>query len=90
MKQRCKELLHLCFLLNTINRLCIREELQTYIDGSVLYVPKASAKKEWRATSGARTFYQERNKEIQKLFKEGYSIEALTEQYGLAYSTIKK
>ena len=66
------------------------KELQTYIDGNVLYVPKASAKKEWGATSGARTFYQERNKEIHKLFKEGYSIEALTEQYGLAYSTIKK
>ncbi len=66
------------------------KELQTYIDGSVLYVPKASIKKEWGATSGARTFYQERNREIQKRFKEGYSIDVLTEQYGLAYSTIKK
>lgn len=66
------------------------KELQTYIDGSVLYVPKVSTKKEWGATSGARTFYQERNREIQKRFKEGYSIDVLTEQYGLAYSTIKK
>lgn len=66
------------------------EELQTYIDGSVLYVPKVSTKKEWGTTSGARTFYQERNREIQKRFKEGYSIDVLTEQYGLAYSTIKK
>ncbi|MCI8371407.1 MAG: hypothetical protein HFI75_03250 [Lachnospiraceae bacterium] len=66
------------------------KEIQTYIDGSVLYVPKASTKKEWEAASGARRFYQERNKEIQKMYKEGYSIEELTEQYGLAYSTIKK
>ena len=66
------------------------KELQTYIDGVVLYIPKASTKKEWGAMSGARTFYQERNKEIQKLFKEGYSIDVLTQQYGLAYSTIKK
>jgi len=66
------------------------KELQTYIDGEILYIPKASAKKEWGSTSGARTFYQERNKEMQKLFKEGYSIDALTERYGLAYSTIKK
>ncbi len=66
------------------------KELQTYIDGNVLYVPKASAKKEWGAASGARTFFQERNKEIQKRFKEGCSIDVLTEQYGLAYSTIKK
>ena len=66
------------------------KEVQIYIDGRVLYIPKASAKKKWGATSGARTFYQERNKEIQKLFKEGYSIDVLTEQYGLAYGTIKK
>lgn len=66
------------------------KELQTYIDGNVLYVPKASAKEEWGAASGARTFYQERNKEIQKRFKEGCCIDVLTEQYGLAYSTIKK
>lgn len=66
------------------------KEIQTYIDGEVLYIPKASAKKEWGANSGARTFYQERNKEMQKLFKEGCSIDALTEQYGLSYSTIKK
>lgn len=66
------------------------KELQTYIDGSVLYVPKVSTKKEWGATSGARTFYQERNREIQNRFHEGDSIDALSEQYGLAYSTIKK
>ena len=66
------------------------KEIQTYIDGSAIYIPKASTKKEWGAKSGARTFYQERNREIQKRFKEGYPIEALIEQYGLAYSTIKK
>ena len=66
------------------------KELQTYIDGSVIYVPKISAKKEWGATSGARTFYQELNREIQKRFHEGCSIDVLSQQYGLAYRTIKK
>ena len=66
------------------------KELQTYVDGEVLYIPKVSVKKEWGASSGARTFYQERNNEIQKLFQEGYSIDVLAERYGLAYSTIKK
>ncbi|MCH5255595.1 MAG: hypothetical protein J1F41_11770 [Lachnospiraceae bacterium] len=65
-------------------------ELQTYADGDVLYIPKASTKKEWGTSSGSRTFYEERNKEIQRLFKEGHSIDALAKQYGLAYSTIKK
>ncbi|MBD5518755.1 MAG: hypothetical protein HDR07_09840 [Lachnospiraceae bacterium] len=66
------------------------KELQTYVDGGVLYIPKVSVKKEWGATSGARTFYRERNNEIQELFQEGYSIDILAERYGLAYSTIKK
>lgn len=66
------------------------KELQTCIDGSVLYVAKASTKKERGATSSTRTFYQERNREIQKQFHEDYSINVLSGQYGLAYSTIKK
>lgn len=66
------------------------KELQTYIDGDVLYIPKASAKKEWGAANGSRLYYQERNKEIQRLFKEGHSIDVLSKKYGLAYSTIKK
>ena len=65
-------------------------ELQTYIDGDVLYIPKASGKKEWGTVSGSRAFYQERNKEIQRLYKDGYSLDVLSEQYNLAYSTIRK
>ena len=66
------------------------KELQTYIDGEVLYIPKASAKKEWGAVSGFRLFYQERNREMQRFFLGGCSINVLMERYGLAYSTIKK
>lgn len=65
-------------------------EIQTYIDGDVLYIPKASAKKVWGSVSGSREFYQKRNKEIQFLFKNGCSIEDLSQRYGLAHSTLKK
>ncbi len=65
-------------------------QLQNYIDGDVLYIPKASCKMAWGAASGSRIFYQQRNKEIQKLYKDGYSIDALAKKYNLAYSTIKK
>ncbi len=65
-------------------------EIQMYIDGDVLYIPKISAKKEWGSVSGSREFYQKRNKEIQFLFKNGYSIEALSKRYGLAHSTLQK
>lgn len=66
------------------------KEIQTYMDGGLLYIPKTSAKKEWGSISGSRLFYQNRNKEIQLLFENGYSIEELSKRYGLAYSTLKK
>lgn len=66
------------------------KELQTYVDGEVLYIPKASSKREWGAANGSRMFYQERNQEIKRLFQIGYSIDELAKQFGLADSTIKK
>ena len=66
------------------------KELQMYVDGEILYIPKTSSKKEWGSANGSRKFYQERNKEIQRLFQSGSSIDALANQYGLAYNTIKK
>ena len=66
------------------------KEIQAYVDGAMLYIPKTSSKKEWGTENGSRAFYQERNQEIQRLFLLGFSIEALAKQYGLAYSTIKK
>lgn len=66
------------------------KELQGYIEGEILYIPKSSAKKQWGTTTGSRLFYSERNEEIQKYYKEGYSIDALAKRYGLADSTIKK
>ncbi len=66
------------------------KELQTYIEGEVLYIPKTSTKKQWGSVTGSRLFYLERNEEIQRLYKEGYSIEVLAKHYSLAYSTIKK
>lgn len=64
-------------------------ELQTYIDGEILYIPKSSVKRQWGTVSGSRTFYQERNQEIRRLYREGVSIHTLTKQYGLAYCTIR-
>lgn len=43
------------------------KELQRHTDGEVLYIPKASGRKEWGTVSGSRMFYQERNEEIKKL-----------------------
>ena len=66
------------------------KELQTYIEGEVVYIPKASTKKQWGTATGSRLFYLERNEEIQRLYREGHSIDVLAKRYGLAYSTIKR
>ena len=65
-------------------------ELQAYIAGEVMYIPKASTKKQWGTVSGSREYYQKRNTEIKNLYKEGYSLTTLSQKYGLAYSTIRK
>ena len=66
------------------------KQIQTYIDGELLYIPKASKKIGWGTASGSRLYYKERNEEIQTLYKKGYSMEELAKKYNLAYSTIKK
>lgn len=66
------------------------KELQTYLDGELLYIPKASTKKDWGADSGSRAFYRERNQEIKQLYAEGTSMDTLAKRYRLAESTIKK
>ncbi len=66
------------------------KELQTYINGDILYVPKADSKMEWGSLSGSRLYYQQRNREIRERWNTGVSIDMLANQYGLTSSTIKK
>ena len=65
-------------------------ELQTYIDGDVLYVPKYSSKKKWGTVSGSRSFYGERNREIQMEYGNGSTVECLAGKYFLSEHTIRK
>lgn len=65
-------------------------ELQKYMDGDIMYIPKADPKKQWGSVSGSKVYYEERNRVIRERFRAGVSIELLSQQYGLAHSTIKK
>ena len=56
----------------------------------MLYIPRQKSKKKWGTVSGSRVFYEERNREIKRLYREGCSMEALAQQYGLAYTKIRK
>ncbi len=66
------------------------KELQSYIDGEILYVPKATQKIKWGAKSGSKNYYLKRNSEIKQQFYAGKSMEELAEYYGLAHNTIHK
>ena len=47
------------------------KELQQYISGEALYIPRPQTKREWGSVSGARRFYRERNERILVKFKKG-------------------
>lgn len=66
------------------------KEIQKYAAGEAIYIPKIQEKKKWGESSGARSFYNERNKKICKEFDSGISIENLSEKYGLSVDSIKR
>ena len=66
------------------------KELQQYVSGEVIYIPKAESKKEWGATSGARSYYRQRNDEIREKHFRGDSLKELAEEYSLSVDSIRK
>ena len=65
-------------------------EVQCYIQGEILYIPRSDSKQEWGAVSGSKKFYLERNYHIRELFQNGISVEELAVKFGVSSSTIKK
>lgn len=66
------------------------EQVQKYIDGGLIYIPKRSDKIGWGCKSGTRKSLDRRNKRIQTLFTKGVSISKLAENFYLSEETIKK
>ena len=65
-------------------------ELQEYISGETLYIPKVQEKKSWGETSGARSYYKQRNAEIRQKYANGSKITDLCDEYHLSCETIRK
>lgn len=67
------------------------EQLQEYIDGEYLYIPKKySEKKSWGDRSGIKAHLHERNKKIYDDFNEGMTIKELSSKYYLVDNSIRR
>lgn len=66
------------------------KEIQKYVTGEVMYIPKTEEKKKWGEGSGARQFYQERNRKIQTDYQKGMTLEELMRKYNLSAESIKR
>lgn len=69
----------------------LMDEVQQYIQGEYLYIPKAEGtRKKWGDKSGYRRSLSVRNDCIRKEYEHGATIIELAENYYLSENTIKK
>lgn len=67
------------------------EQLQQYIQGDLIYIPKSENKKTpWGEKNGTKEAIYNRNISIFKLYKQGYKIEDIVSIYNLSESSIRK
>ncbi|GIO44755.1 hypothetical protein J41TS4_45130 [Paenibacillus apis] len=67
------------------------KELQSYIQGELLYIPKPEcAKASWGELSGTRTSMAKRNENIYKLYDNGHSVSDLAQMFFLSDESIRK
>ncbi len=65
-------------------------EIQKYTDGEAIYIPKKDEKSKWGEGSGARKYYEERNRKIRTDHIEGKTIDEIAEKYNLSTDSIRR
>jgi Mor family transcriptional regulator len=66
-------------------------EIQEYIQGEIIYIPcKESERAAWGAVNGTRAKFEERNREITRLYHHGITVRELAEKYFLSEDSIRK
>ncbi|MFW2487722.1 CD3324 family protein [Clostridium chromiireducens] len=65
-------------------------ELQKYIQGETIYIPKNEERKGWGESNGTRLAIRKRNMEIYNLYKEGMKILDIAQKYNLSEDSIRK
>lgn len=66
------------------------KEIQEYVEGCLVYIPKKSNKAGWGYLSGTRQFIDKRNNKINTLFEQGEAISSLSDRFHLGEDTIRK
>jgi len=66
------------------------KEIQEYVEGSLIYIPKRGTKAGWGCVSGTRQAIDRRNKKIISLYNQGETISSLADLFHLEEETIKK
>lgn len=65
-------------------------EIQKHISGKVLYIPIGEEHLKWGEKSGSKQHFENRNKQIKHQYQKGDSIEHISQEFGLAYETVRK
>lgn len=66
------------------------KQIQKYAAGKLVYIPSMDQKKDWGESTGYRDYLLKRNHDIRLKFRNGVTIEQLTDEYCLSYETIRK
>lgn len=67
------------------------EEIQEYIDGQVIYIPKIKSNRcNWGEKTDTKAYFKERNIEICNSYKNGTTVFDLSEKYFLTPKSIQR
>lgn len=67
------------------------EQIQEYVDGQVIYIPKIKSKKcKWGEKTDTKVYFKERNFEIYNSYKNGTTVFELSEKYYLTPKSIQR
>lgn len=67
------------------------EEIQKYVDGEYIYIPKRSEnRKTWGSSTDTRQVMEERNASIYEDYQRGDSVKVLAERYFLSVKSIQR
>ena len=65
-------------------------EVQKYTEGEAIYIPKKDDKQKWGEGSGARKYYEDRNRKIRDEYATGKSIDEMADKYNLSVDSIRR